>query len=111
MKACIGTLLLIVIFGSCRNERTNHWQNTLFVFYQSPDSAACDLSDAATVDCRRGKLFLTAEGKALYFFNCSKSDSVRYFRGTYEVADSLVKCIFDSRLNRGKDPQKEKLHF
>src|SRR4051794_4329168 len=95
MKTCIGSIFLALFFVSCMRNTGNHWQNTLFVFYQTTDSSLCEAGQQPKNECQTGNVFLTSEGKALYFFHCKRNDSTKYYRGTYKVTDSVLLCVFD----------------
>lgn len=71
-------------------------ENALFKFKAITSSNYCDSTAKIVAEgCNDGLLYLTTEGKALYYFSCN-NDTTTYYRGTYRMRDSSINCVFES---------------
>jgi hypothetical protein len=112
MKTIVGTLFLtLILMSSCKDKGPGRWENTLLQFNEISDSDYCNSNRRQSKGCTKGRMILTAGGKALYYFNCRHTDSTTFHRGTYAVKDSVIECLFDSRLTASKEKRGEKTGF
>lgn len=75
-------------------KEQKEYAGTFFQFLESENEDYCNDKNLIPGDCNWGYIFLAANGKSLFKFECVGSDSIQYNIGDYErKADTLV-CTF-----------------